>query len=440
MARTCFVISPIGEEETKIRQLADDLLELIIIPALEPFNYEVVRADKIVSSGVITSEIVEHVQSADLCIIDLTGHNANVYYECGRRHETAKPFLQVIRKNEQLPFDVSGIRTLFYDLTDARAVRTTVEEMRKYVEAVSASTGSVPRSVASVTSLAESVDRLERKVDQLMARTPAGLRQKPVTAGEATAVSGFSSRRKSPYAEFMVAVARGDLAGAEAALERQIELRGTKDPTTQGMVLLLAEDAGSQRAAAVLFEDFDRLLDSFDPATSLIVGDESSESADKGPDLIRTMGALRSYYLRIDNAEEGYSRLLRPVEKTLERLGTEQGGRVARLCNMLEMLAFAAEKYNEAVEWGERAAAADPSEVSYLTNLAMSYEATNRIGEAKELIDSALQLDPNDGHTLGEAIDIYHALKDEDRVSEFMNRLQQIDQETYLLKQMLLQG
>jgi hypothetical protein len=54
MARTCFVISPIGEEGTDVRQLADDLLELIIVPALEPFDFEVTHADKIVSSGVIT--------------------------------------------------------------------------------------------------------------------------------------------------------------------------------------------------------------------------------------------------------------------------------------------------------------------------------------------------------------------------------------------------
>ena len=100
--KTCFVISPIGEKDSDIRKLADDLYDLIIVPALEKFNFDIVRADKITSVTSITSDIISHVQNADLCIVDLTGQNPNVMYECGRRHETGKPFIMVAKENEKI--------------------------------------------------------------------------------------------------------------------------------------------------------------------------------------------------------------------------------------------------------------------------------------------------------------------------------------------------
>src|SRR5438874_38444 len=98
--KICFVISPLGMEDSEIRKQSDDLYELILQPSLEKFNFDIVRADKIPRPAVITTDIIQLVQEADLCIIDLTDHNPNVFYECGRRHETAKPFIQIIRKGD----------------------------------------------------------------------------------------------------------------------------------------------------------------------------------------------------------------------------------------------------------------------------------------------------------------------------------------------------
>ena len=53
--KTCFVIAPIGEPETKTRERSDTVLDHIIRPALEPLplQYNVVRADEINKSGII---------------------------------------------------------------------------------------------------------------------------------------------------------------------------------------------------------------------------------------------------------------------------------------------------------------------------------------------------------------------------------------------------
>ena len=106
--KICFVISPIGDKDSDIRKHADAFLKLLVEPALGEFGFNVVRADQIATSSVITNDIVEYVQQSELCLVDLTFHNPNVFYECGRRHENGKPTIQLIKNGEQLPFDVAG--------------------------------------------------------------------------------------------------------------------------------------------------------------------------------------------------------------------------------------------------------------------------------------------------------------------------------------------
>ncbi|MCU7928065.1 MAG: hypothetical protein KZQ97_16710 [Candidatus Thiodiazotropha sp. (ex Dulcina madagascariensis)] len=128
--KTCFVISPIGADGTEIRKMADDFLELLIEPALQPFGFDIIRADKITASSVITSDVIRYVQNSDLCIIDLTTHNPNVFYECGRRHENGQPFIQLIQKGDDLPFDVSGIRTINFDISTPRSTLQSIHEIQ----------------------------------------------------------------------------------------------------------------------------------------------------------------------------------------------------------------------------------------------------------------------------------------------------------------------
>jgi tetratricopeptide (TPR) repeat protein len=199
------------------------------------------------------------------------------------------------------------------------------------------------------------------------------------------------------------------------------------------MAIVLAE-AGSAQGVAILFDSIDSLS-----ASSDVEGQEGEESAESGPNLIRILTSIKDYYITVGKADEGYGRLLRPIESALEKLeGREEDA--ARLCNAIEMLAFAARRFADGVEWGERTIKLNPSVASYRTNLAMCYERLNRIGEAKNMVDSALSIDPNDSHALAEAVDIYDKLKDAGYVNELMNRLQQIDQEKYLVKRIFLSG
>ena len=79
--RKAFIISPIGEEGSKIRQHADDVFDFIIEPALESFNIELIRSDKIPETGKISNQIYNSIRTSELCVVVLKFDNPNVIYE-----------------------------------------------------------------------------------------------------------------------------------------------------------------------------------------------------------------------------------------------------------------------------------------------------------------------------------------------------------------------
>lgn len=135
--KCCFVITPIGEDGTDVRRKADLVLHHVIDPAAKSRGYhEVVRADGISKPGVITTQIIEHIIEAPLVVADLSGHNPNVMYELALRHAIRKPVVQLIAKGEKIPFDVSGNRTIPYelDLDGAEKARVSIGEQIDAVE------------------------------------------------------------------------------------------------------------------------------------------------------------------------------------------------------------------------------------------------------------------------------------------------------------------
>ncbi|MFZ1986012.1 MAG: hypothetical protein WAU91_16455 [Desulfatitalea sp.] len=133
--RICFVVSPIGEENSAIRKRSDDVLEYIIKPALQKYDLEPVRSDHIAAPGMITNQIINHILSDKLVIADLTDHNPNVYYELALRHAFRKPVIQLVLNGQKLPFDIIGFRTIPYNLELAGALAAK-KELEKAIESV----------------------------------------------------------------------------------------------------------------------------------------------------------------------------------------------------------------------------------------------------------------------------------------------------------------
>ena len=120
--KTCFVVSPIGDEGSEIRKKADQLLNHIIKPVCKACGFSVERVDQMNDIGSITQKILDNLENADLVIADIAGHNPNVFFEMGFRARTNKPIIHLRPKGEQLPFDIAAIRAFDYNLGDLDSV------------------------------------------------------------------------------------------------------------------------------------------------------------------------------------------------------------------------------------------------------------------------------------------------------------------------------
>ena len=116
--KICFVITPIGIDDSEERKHADTILKHMLDPILKEFNLKPIRADKISKPGIITKQIIEYIAYSKVCIADLSFSNPNAFYELGVRHAFKLATIQVIRKLDHIPFDVSQGRTIIIDTSD----------------------------------------------------------------------------------------------------------------------------------------------------------------------------------------------------------------------------------------------------------------------------------------------------------------------------------
>ena len=135
MEKICFFIAPIGDPGTTTRKHSDDVLRHIVRGAASRFGFKAIRADEIAKPGMITSQVIEHIVDSPLVIADLTGHNPNVFYELAIRHAIRKPFVQIIKKDEPIPFDVATARTVFYEL-DLDGAANASDEVARHIQSL----------------------------------------------------------------------------------------------------------------------------------------------------------------------------------------------------------------------------------------------------------------------------------------------------------------
>ncbi len=129
--KICFYITPIGEEGSENRKHADMFLRHLLEPAAKEHRLHVVRADKIDRSGLITQQVFEYLARARLCVADLSFSNANAFYELGVRHTCKRATIQLIRKGDRIPFDVSQGRTIVVDTSDVYTVMDRLDSARR---------------------------------------------------------------------------------------------------------------------------------------------------------------------------------------------------------------------------------------------------------------------------------------------------------------------
>lgn len=114
--KTCFIITPIGDDQSDIRRAADGVIDAVIIPSLMEIGFKednIIAAHRMANPGSINKQVITSVLDCDLAIANLTNLNPNVMYELAIRHAVRKPVIQICQKGTRLPFDITEERTIF---------------------------------------------------------------------------------------------------------------------------------------------------------------------------------------------------------------------------------------------------------------------------------------------------------------------------------------
>lgn len=125
--KSCFLISPIGEPGSDIRELADKVRLFLKREVLSELKYTCTRADDITAMGMITNDVIGLIFDSDLAIALLDYDNVNVYYELALRHVTSKACISIVsrehRQKHHLPFDVRQERSFDFPLAEMKEYR-----------------------------------------------------------------------------------------------------------------------------------------------------------------------------------------------------------------------------------------------------------------------------------------------------------------------------
>ncbi|MCY4028764.1 MAG: tetratricopeptide repeat protein [Acidobacteria bacterium] len=398
--RTCFVIAPIGELDSDTRQAADDFFDLIVQPAVEKYGFSVVRADKIAGTGSITEDVLRLVQESDLCIVDLTGQNPNVFYECGRRHEAGRPCIQLIEGTEQIPFNLAGIRTIKYQLGDPRAIRRTVTEVQAFISEITKAGFSGASSGASMSSIAEALTRIERRLANIETA------RRSMTPSRLTAVKSLF---QNPLKAMQEAMIQGDLSMLVDLLPRLESTTGVES------------EAVIQTATIVALNG---LPDGADVLRRALAG-----TAKLSPRMCTAaVSGLVQYYVARSEEREGCELVKSIVEKNLaDRSDLEKTDR-AFLHNQLSILQHGAGEYADGLASLEKALKLSPDDRAYWHNISIIYE---RLALPEKACDAALRsiadLKSPDVDHLAHAYEVLNKANRTTEASEALKILEEID-------------
>ncbi|MDE6388348.1 MAG: hypothetical protein K2L82_11155 [Lachnospiraceae bacterium] len=133
--KVCFVITPIGDNNSDIRRHIDGIIDQAIEPALGE-KYDIEVAHRKYEIGSINDRVIRSVLDSDLVIANLTNTNPNVMYELAVRYSFGKPAIVIAEKGTKLPFDVIDENTIFYvnDPAGANELKQQIIEYEKGID------------------------------------------------------------------------------------------------------------------------------------------------------------------------------------------------------------------------------------------------------------------------------------------------------------------
>jgi tetratricopeptide (TPR) repeat protein len=121
--KVCFVIMPFGKKKVGDKQVDfDTVYGQVFAPAIsetilpEGGSLEPRRTDQDFFSGHITVEMFAYLEYSRFALADISGLNANVFYELGVRHRAHQAGTAIFRQTgSPIPFDITSIKAFDYE-------------------------------------------------------------------------------------------------------------------------------------------------------------------------------------------------------------------------------------------------------------------------------------------------------------------------------------
>lgn len=117
---TCFIAMPITTQPEHVERYGDDedhwghVMGSLFEKSIEEAGFRPIRPAA-QGSHLIHAQIIRHLSTANLVLVDLSTHNPNVFFELGVRTSLDLPIALVRDEHTDIPFDTSGINTYAYD-------------------------------------------------------------------------------------------------------------------------------------------------------------------------------------------------------------------------------------------------------------------------------------------------------------------------------------
>lgn len=143
----------IGRIKPTIFKLPEELVDPKLVAVMMPFDavfngvlaalqggvaaagMRCLRADNIWDDDVIVQDVVKLIGTARVVICDLTGKNANVFYEAGIAHTMGQDVILIAQHESDIPFDLRHIRHIRY-LANDQGLKELSEKVSSRLEAL----------------------------------------------------------------------------------------------------------------------------------------------------------------------------------------------------------------------------------------------------------------------------------------------------------------
>jgi tetratricopeptide (TPR) repeat protein len=180
----CFVIMPYGEKVVAldgtrtVKVNFDRIYQSIFEPAIaavglpEGGQLEPRRCDQDFFSAIITQDMFEYIEYARMALADISGLNANAFYELGVRHRARPSGTVIVRlTSAPIPFDIKQIKAFAYDYepdAEAELARKNISQVLDQTLKANRLDSPVQQALRAQQGAPSSVDDLLREAENMI--------------------------------------------------------------------------------------------------------------------------------------------------------------------------------------------------------------------------------------------------------------------------------